>query len=49
MLALPLPAVVDGAMATELERRGAGIDGSLWSARALFESGVPFRVPDLTT
>ncbi len=30
--------VLDGAMATELERRGADLDDSLWSAKVLLES-----------
>ena len=30
--------ILDGAMATELERRGAVLDDPLWSAKVLLES-----------
>ncbi|MFM7784080.1 MAG: homocysteine S-methyltransferase family protein, partial [Gammaproteobacteria bacterium] len=30
--------VIDGAMATELERRGADLNDTLWSAKVLLES-----------
>lgn len=32
------PLVLDGGLATEVERRGTSIDGVLWSARALIEA-----------
>jgi len=32
------PVILDGAMGTELDRRGARIEGAAWSARALFEN-----------
>lgn len=34
----PAPALLDGAMGTELERRGARMDAPLWSAHALVEA-----------
>ncbi|WAS97132.1 homocysteine S-methyltransferase family protein [Nannocystis punicea] len=34
----PAPALLDGAMGTELERRGARMDVPLWSAHALIEA-----------
>ncbi|MDC0715924.1 homocysteine S-methyltransferase family protein [Nannocystis bainbridge] len=34
----PTPALLDGAMGTELERRGARMDAPLWSAHALIEA-----------
>jgi homocysteine S-methyltransferase len=33
----PLPLILDGGLATELERRGADLSGGLWSARILEE------------
>lgn len=34
----PAPALLDGAMGTELERRGARMDAPLWSAHALIDA-----------
>src|SRR5262249_51626304 len=36
--ALPETLVLDGGLATELERRGCDISGTLWSARVLLDS-----------
>ena len=38
-----MPAILDGAMGTELERRGADIGLPLWSARPLMESPATVR------
>src|SRR5262245_46126205 len=34
----PRPMVLDGGLATELERRGVDVPGALWSARVLLEN-----------